>query len=108
MAGRWRPIAFTDEAEFLTAAAALGVPLLPEGFEDDADWGSVRSGLFGVYSYPHGSYTEPDPGTDCYVPGECGSSESAVTGHWSTFSPTISAFRSSADPGNSGTGSNNR
>lgn len=34
--------------------------------------GAARTGLWGFYAYPHGSYTEPDPGADCYVPGECG------------------------------------
>ncbi|MCP3964350.1 MAG: hypothetical protein GY719_41510 [bacterium] len=34
--------------------------------------GAARSGLWGLYSSPHGSYTDPDPGTDCFVPGECG------------------------------------
>ena len=34
--------------------------------------GAARTGQYGVYSYPHGSYASPDPGTDCYVPGECG------------------------------------
>ena len=34
--------------------------------------GPVRSGVYGFYSYPHGSYSTPDPGTDCDVPGECG------------------------------------
>lgn len=103
------PIAFVDEDQFLAAAAALGWSLVQEGFEDDGDWGFVRtsivdgvhsapivtaqglvwtannlsseittsegaarSGQWGVYSYPHGSYGAPDPGTDCYVPGECG------------------------------------
>ncbi len=35
-------IAYTDEAEYLTAIAALGVPVVHEGFEDEAAWGSVR------------------------------------------------------------------
>jgi len=34
--------------------------------------GPVRSGVYGFYSYLHGSYSTPDPGTDCYVAGECG------------------------------------
>jgi PKD repeat protein len=34
--------------------------------------GPVRSGKYGFYSYLHGSYQTPDPGTDCSVPGECG------------------------------------
>jgi PKD repeat protein len=34
--------------------------------------GPVRSGLYGFYSYLHGSYSTPDPGSDCYVPGGCG------------------------------------
>ena len=34
--------------------------------------GPVRSGVYGFYSYQHGSYAAPDPGTDCAVPGECG------------------------------------
>lgn len=103
------PIAFTDEGQFLVAAAALDLALLYEGFESDADWGAVRtsivdgvhaapsitaqglvwsannlssgittsegaarSGQWGVYSYPHGSYATPDPGADCYLPGACG------------------------------------
>jgi PKD repeat protein len=34
--------------------------------------GPVRSGVYGFYSYLHGSYSTPDPGSDCFVPGECG------------------------------------
>lgn len=34
--------------------------------------GPARTGQYGFYSYPHGSYANPDPGTDCLVPGECG------------------------------------
>jgi len=34
--------------------------------------GPARSGDWGFYSLPHGSYTQPDPGADCFVPGECG------------------------------------
>lgn len=34
--------------------------------------GAARTGLWGVYAYPHGSYTVPDPGTDCSIPGDCG------------------------------------
>jgi len=34
--------------------------------------GPVRSGTYGFYSYLHGSYSTPDPGSDCFVPGECG------------------------------------
>ncbi|MBE9539650.1 MAG: hypothetical protein IMF06_11250, partial [Proteobacteria bacterium] len=34
--------------------------------------GPVRSGIYGFYSYLHGSYATPDPGSDCFVPGECG------------------------------------
>ena len=34
--------------------------------------GPVRSGIYGFYSYLHGSYSTPDPGSDCFVPGECG------------------------------------
>jgi PKD repeat protein len=34
--------------------------------------GPARSGSYGFYSYLHGSYSTPDPGSDCYVPGECG------------------------------------
>ncbi|MEJ8567301.1 hypothetical protein [Elongatibacter sediminis] len=34
--------------------------------------GAALSGQYGVYSNPHGSYENPDPGADCYTPGECG------------------------------------
>lgn len=34
--------------------------------------GPARTGDWGFYSLPHGSYGAPDPGTDCYVPGDCG------------------------------------
>ena len=34
--------------------------------------GAARSGSWGLYSSPHGSYTAPDPGTDCQIPGACG------------------------------------
>jgi hypothetical protein len=34
--------------------------------------GAARSGDWGVFSYAHGSYTSPEPGTDCTVPGDCG------------------------------------
>ena len=47
------PVAFTDEAEVLATAAALGLPLLQEGFEDDADWGLARTSIVdGVHSAP--------------------------------------------------------
>lgn len=101
---------YTDQAEFLSALAALGSPVVHEGFESDAAWGLVRTdvisggfvtapsvsnlgltwssnnlssgvttsagaartGEWGFYSYPHGSFAEPDPGSDCSVPGDCG------------------------------------
>ena len=34
--------------------------------------GPAITGQYGFYSIPHGSYANPDPGTDCLVPGECG------------------------------------
>jgi hypothetical protein len=34
--------------------------------------GPARTGIYGFYSYPHGSYGNPDPGTDCLIPGDCG------------------------------------
>lgn len=34
--------------------------------------GPAVTGMYGFYSYPHGSYETPDPGSDCLVPGECG------------------------------------
>jgi len=34
--------------------------------------GAARTGQYGFYSYPHGSYSNPDPGTDCLIPGDCG------------------------------------
>lgn len=34
--------------------------------------GPARTGDWGFYSLPHGSYSAPDPGTDCFVPGDCG------------------------------------
>lgn len=34
--------------------------------------GPALGGDWGFYSLPHGSYTDPDPGADCFTPGECG------------------------------------
>jgi hypothetical protein len=34
--------------------------------------GAAQTGQYGFYSYPHGSYGNPDPGTDCLIPGDCG------------------------------------
>jgi hypothetical protein len=34
--------------------------------------GAALTGNWGVYSLPHGSYTLPEPGSDCNNPGECG------------------------------------
>lgn len=34
--------------------------------------GAARTGEWGFYSYPHGSFAEPDPGSDCSMPGDCG------------------------------------
>jgi hypothetical protein len=34
--------------------------------------GPARTGNWGFYTLPHGSYGDPDPGTDCFVPGDCG------------------------------------
>jgi len=34
--------------------------------------GPAVTGMYGFYSYPHGSYATPDPGSDCLVPGDCG------------------------------------
>ena len=34
--------------------------------------GSAVTGTYGFYSYLHGSYQTPDPGSDCLVPGQCG------------------------------------
>ena len=36
------------------------------------DEGPARTGQYGFFSYLHGSYENPDPGTDCLVPGDCG------------------------------------
>jgi len=102
-------LVFIDEGAFLNALTAMGYAAVHEGFENDGDWGAVRSsipggnftavsvisngltwsannqsseittssgaalsGNWGLYSLPHGSYTDPDPGADCYTPGECG------------------------------------
>lgn len=103
------PVAYVSESEFLAALQTLGLQAIPEDFEDDADWGDIRStipgsfvtaqtvlaqgmswsannlssgittgegaartGQWGFYSYPHGSYTDPDTGMDCTAPGDCG------------------------------------
>jgi len=34
--------------------------------------GAARSGDWGFYSIPHGSYDDPEPSTDCGTPGDCG------------------------------------
>lgn len=34
--------------------------------------GAAQSGQYGIYSIPHGSYANPDPGMDCLIPGQCG------------------------------------
>ena len=34
--------------------------------------GPALTGLYGFYSIPHGSYSNPPPGVTCYTPGECG------------------------------------
>ena len=34
--------------------------------------GAARTGDWGVFSIPHGSYTAPETGANCLVPGECG------------------------------------
>ena len=34
--------------------------------------GAAITGQYGFYSYAHGSYSNPDPGTDCLIPGDCG------------------------------------
>jgi hypothetical protein len=34
--------------------------------------GAAFTGEWGFYAYPHGSYSNPDPGRDCLLPGECG------------------------------------
>jgi len=34
--------------------------------------GPALTGMYGFYSYLHGSYETPDPGTDCLIPGDCG------------------------------------
>ena len=34
--------------------------------------GPALSGNWAFYSYPHGSYTNPPPGVDCWEPGACG------------------------------------
>ena len=98
------PVAYTDQAAFLSALTGMGLTYFHEGFEVDAVWGLTRSpntatsivnlginwtsnnlssglttssgaahtGNWGVYSSPHGSYTNPDPGANCFNPGECG------------------------------------
>lgn len=34
--------------------------------------GPARTGQYGFYAIPHGSYTSPPPGVTCFTPGECG------------------------------------
>jgi hypothetical protein len=34
--------------------------------------GAARTGQYGFFSFLHGSYANPDPGTDCLIPGDCG------------------------------------
>lgn len=34
--------------------------------------GPARTGNYGFYSIPHGSYTSRPPGVTCFTPGECG------------------------------------
>lgn len=98
--------AYLDEMDYLADLAALGLAAVPEGFEDDAAWGAVRStiaggqytaplvdhlgvawsannptseittgpgparsGSWGFFALPHGSYLT---GTDCHLPDQCG------------------------------------
>jgi hypothetical protein len=102
MGAQAEPVVYIDEPAFLDALAGLGYTPVHEGFEDDATWGDVRglapavssqgltwtsnnlisnittgegaaiTGQYGFYSIPHGSYGNPDPGTDCLIPGDCG------------------------------------
>ena len=37
------PVVYLDQAEFVAALSNLGYTAIHEGFEDDSDWGSVRS-----------------------------------------------------------------
>jgi len=118
---------FLDETAFLNSLAAQGFDATVESFEDDAIWGSVRSGvvggnhtaafinsmgiewtgnnaisgvttstgpprtgLWGFYELPHGSYST---GIDCHLPGNCtdgfiGTSSPALfgVGMWLTAS----------------------
>jgi hypothetical protein len=100
------PVAYTDEAAFLSDLSSLGYPIAHEGFEGAAwdgvrstisggflvsnsitnlglTWtsnfpageittsnGAARTGDWGVFSYPHGSYATG--GTSCDTPGVCG------------------------------------
>jgi hypothetical protein len=58
--------------------------------------GPAHCGTWGFYSRPHGSYENPDPGTDCFVPGDCGDGVRgaavngefyAIGGWWDTNTP---------------------
>jgi hypothetical protein len=40
--------------------------------------GPARNGDWGFYSLPHGSYDNPDPGTSCFDPEECGDGFRAI------------------------------
>lgn len=101
------PVAYTNQADYLSALSGMGLTPVHEGFEGDGAWGGVRSsivggaqlapsvtskgvtwtsnfaagqittgagpartGNWGFYAIPHGSYDAGNP--DCFTPGLCG------------------------------------
>ena len=103
---RGQAVGYTDEAAFLTALAALGAPVVQEGFEDDAAWGSVRTTIAG------GQFTAPsitNLGVTWYSSsannGITTGSGPARTGQWGFFSLPHGDYINGIGDGFGGTGS---
>jgi hypothetical protein len=105
---RAEPVAYTNEAAFISAVEAQGYVWVLEGFEDDEVWGNVRTTISG------GSYTAPAI-TNFRVRFSSNTNSSGITcshgaalnGQWGAYSSPHGSFATGVGcdvPGNCGDG----
>lgn len=71
----WGGVRSTIAGQFTTASvASQGLTWRSNNSTSEVTtgMGAALTGSWGFYSLPHGSYTAPESGTDCDMPGDCG------------------------------------
>jgi hypothetical protein len=79
-------VTYIDEGDYLAALATIGLDAVGEGFEDNTDWGAVRTTISGANTAPSITSQGVTWESNNSVSNVTTSSGAAVTGNWGFYS----------------------